>query len=336
MTDMNRNVPLTSTEIANLWSQYVNDSMSICVLTHFVKYCEDQEIKSVLEYALDIAKSHIKSLTKFFKEANYPIPIGFSKEDVNLEAPPLFTDKYLIIYMHIMAVHGLVGYTGALTTSIRDDQVEYFTKCHSETIELYRRALRILLEKGIFTRPPSLNAPESADFVKKQSFLTGWFGDRRPLNAIEVSGIFFNMQKNIVKIVLEIGFAQVAHSKEIKEYIQRGEQLCDKQFDTLGILMSESNLPSPPKHDSEVTKSTISPFSDKLMLFHIISLISTASGYYGAAFSLSQRRDLAAKYAMMIAEIAKYAEDGVNIMINKGWMEQPPTFDDRKKLANEK
>ncbi|MFS0864387.1 DUF3231 family protein [Fredinandcohnia sp. 179-A 10B2 NHS] len=336
MTDMKRHVRLTSTEIANLWSQYVNDSMSVCLLTHFIKYCEDQEIKSVLEYALDLANSHIKSISRFLKEENYPIPVGFSMEDVNLEAPPLFSDKFLLIYMHIMSIHGLVGYTGALTTCIRDDQVEYFSKCHQETIELYRKALTILLEKGILTRPPHLNAPERADFVQKQSFLTGWFGDRRPLNAIEVSGIFFNMQKNIVKIVLEIGFAQVVHSKEIKEYLQRGEQLCDKHFDTLGILMSESNLPSPPKHDAEVTNSTVAPFSDKLMLFQIISLISTASGYYGAAFSLSQRRDLGVKYAMMIAEIAKYAEDGVNIMINNGWLEQPPTFDDRKKLADQK
>ncbi|MEH7484306.1 DUF3231 family protein [Neobacillus drentensis] len=89
------------------------------------------------------------------------------------------------------------------------------------------------------------------------------------------------------------------------------------------------------KWDSEVSKSTIAPFSDKMMLFHIVTLVATASGYYGAAFALSQRRDLGLKYEMLIAEITKYAEDGANLLIKNGWMEQPPTFDDRDKLAKQ-
>lgn len=34
------------------------------------------------------------------------------------------------------------------------------------------------------------------------------------------------------------------------------------------------------------------------------------------------------------AEIAKYAEDGANMMINNGWLEEPPLSEDRDKLAN--
>ncbi|WLR57170.1 DUF3231 family protein [Mesobacillus subterraneus] len=47
----------------------------------------------------------------------------------------------------------------------------------------------------------------------------------------------------------------------------------------------------------------------------------------------SQRKDLAAIYARLNTEILIYAEDGANIMIDEGWLEQPPLSADRNDLA---
>lgn len=66
------------------------------------------------------------------------------------------------------------------------------------------------------------------------------------------------------------------------------------------------------------------------MLYHVVSLVSTAAGFYGAALSVVQRRDLAAEYTRLIGEIGLYAEDGINLMIKNGWLEQPPMAEDRK------
>nr|WP_202077686.1 DUF3231 family protein [Caldalkalibacillus salinus] len=41
-------------------------------------------------------------------------------------------------------------------------------------------------------------------------------------------------------------------------------------------------------------------------------------------------------YSRLMIEIGKFAEDGTNILIRKGWLEQPPTFADRDKLAKKK
>ncbi|WP_228547570.1 DUF3231 family protein [Filobacillus milosensis] len=330
------NTRLTSSEIANLWTQYMNDSMSICVMQHFLQHTQDPEVKSILDFAYELSNRHVNKISSFLKDDNYPVPIGFTDEDVNLDAPPIFTDKLVINYMYIMTVHGLSGYAGSLNTSIREDQVDYFIECNKEAMELYRRITKIMTDKGIIVRPPDINPPEEASFITKQSYLTGWFGKRRPLNAVEVSGIFFNMKKDVLKICLEIASRQLTNNKELKDYFKRGEQICDKQFDTFNKILSESNLPSTNKLDDQVLSSTVSPFSDKLMLFHIMNLISTAAGYYGAALALSQRRDLGAAYLGMITEILKYAEDGMNILIKNKWMEQPPTFDDRDKLAKKK
>jgi uncharacterized membrane protein YtjA (UPF0391 family) len=329
------NVRLTSAELSNLWTQYMNDSMAACMLTHFLSHVQDEDIREILDYASELSHTHLKELNKFFNNEHYPTPIGFTvKDDCYKEAPPLFSDTFMIVYLYVMTLHGLIGYGGALGSSVRADQVHYFTKCNSETMELYARIVNVMVNKGLMSRAPFINPPEKVDFVKKQNFLTGWFGDRRPLNAIEISGICFNLQKTSVKIVLELGFSQVAKSKELREYFHRGASICEKHFETLNSVLSEDHLPAPNKWSSEVTNSTIPPFSDKLMIFQILTLISTAMGYFGLGLSVSQRRDLAAKYELLIAEIGLYAEDGAQLMIKNGWLEQPPMADDRDKLAN--
>ncbi|MEW9051497.1 MAG: DUF3231 family protein [Neobacillus sp.] len=324
---------LTSAEIANLWSQYINDSMAHCVLSFFVEKVEDPDIKKVLVFAKSLSQTHLEKIEKFLHEENYPNPIGFKKEDVNLDAPPLFSDLFCLQYIYVMTLHGLTGYAGAVGTSIRADMRSYFIESSSNTMQLYNMAIDVMVSKGLISRPPNINPPSKVDFVEKQSFLTGWFGNRRPLNAIEVSGIYFNLQKTIVKIVLEIGFSQVAVSKKIREYMKRGEKICDRHFKVLSEILDESNLPSPKRWDAEITNSTVAPFSDKLMLFHIVTLVASASGYYGAAFAMAQRRDLGAQYEFLILDISRYAEDGANLLIDHGWLEQPPLFEDRDKLS---
>jgi hypothetical protein len=159
---------LTSAEIANLWTQYINDSMAACVISYFLAKVEDKDIREILEAALGLSHSHLEKVTGFFEKENYPIPVGFTKEDVNLDAPRLFSDIFFLQYMYIMTLHGLTGYAGALSTSIRADQRSYFIQCNSETMKLFDMIMNVLVHKGLVNRPPNMNAPEKADFVKKQ------------------------------------------------------------------------------------------------------------------------------------------------------------------------
>jgi hypothetical protein len=337
MEEVNHNVELTSAELANLWTQYINDSSSICILSHSIEKAKDEDIKEILLFALNLAKTHIEKITEFFNQEKFPIPKGFTlEEDVNLNAPPLFTDTFMLVYMHVMTLLGLTGYAGAVATSSREDQINYFIQCNNETMELYKRIARVAINKGINSKPPRINTPNGIDFVNAQRFLTGWFGKKRPLNAIEISGISYNMVKVVVKVVLEIGFGQVCQTKEVQKYFQRGKNICEKQFGTLSSILTKDELSSPVSWVSEVTNSTVPPFSDKLMLNHIVILVSAAVGYFGAALSVSQRRDLAIMYTTLMAEVVLYAEDGAQLLIKYGWLEQPPLADDRENLANKK
>jgi hypothetical protein len=337
MNEFTPDVELTSAEIANLWTQYMNDSLSICILTYSIEKAKDQEIKEVLEFALRLAKSHIVKITEFFHQENFPIPKGFSLEkDVNLNAPPLFTDVFILDYMHVMTLLGLTGYAGAIATSSREDQIDYFIKCNMETMELHKRIINLMLNKGLYSKTARINTPSKVDFVEDQRYLAGWFGKKRPLNAVEISGMSFNMKKDAAKTVLELGFAQVCRSIELQKYFERGKKICKNHFVTFSNKLTKEDLSSPKSWVSEVTNSTVAPFSDKLMLFHIVTLVSSAIGYYGAGLSISQRRDLAVDYTKFMAEVGMYAEDGAQLLIKNGWLEQPPLADDRDNLADKK
>lgn len=63
-------------------------------------------------------------------------------------------------------------------------------------MELYKKTLNLLLEKGLYFRAAAIPIPEKVDFVQKQSYLTGWFGERRPLNAAEIMNLYDDMQRN--------------------------------------------------------------------------------------------------------------------------------------------
>ncbi|WP_143522343.1 DUF3231 family protein, partial [Pseudomonas sp. 2822-17] len=84
----------------------------------------------------------------------------------------------------------------------------------------------------------------------------------------------------------------------------------------------------------EVTDSTTSPFSDRLiiMLFHALNQMDIT--LLGHSLSLSMRADLTAHFSKLILDVLKYGQDGFKIMVNRGWMEQPPHATDRKQSIN--
>lgn len=86
--------PLTAAEVSALWLQYLGDSMAICVYKYFLKIVENQDIKPILEFGLQLAENHITEITKFLKSENFQVPMGFTEDDVNLNAPRLFSDQF--------------------------------------------------------------------------------------------------------------------------------------------------------------------------------------------------------------------------------------------------
>lgn len=333
--DLEHNPRLTAVEITQVWNSYMTNSLSLCVYSYFLNTVEDKHIKEIVQFGLDMSKVNLEALEGFFKKEGFPIPIGFNvKEDVDLNAPRLYSDNYILNNVKDTAMIGMNTYAACIGITAREDIYEYFSNCFVKTNQLHRMAKNLMLEKGTYVRGPYLQPPIKPDYVKKQSFLTGWFGERRPLTGLEITTLYANVQRNHLGASTVIGFSQVAQSKEVTKFLIRGKEIALKHIEVFGSLLNEENLPTPMSWSSEVTDNTSFVFSDKLMMFETTSLVAFSIGYYGLALSQSMRRDLSSHYTRLLAEIMKYAEDGANIMIHNGWLEEPPMALDRSKLAD--
>ncbi|WP_235549193.1 DUF3231 family protein [Paenibacillus sp. Root444D2] len=132
---------------------------------------------------------------------------------------------------------------------------------------------------------------------------------------------------------LLIGYSQVAKDKKVRDYFIRGRNIADKHVEIFGTLLSKEYLPSASAWDTLPTESTDAPFSEKLMMFHTTALSSAGIAHYGRSLGQSPRTDLGEIYVRLTAEILNFAKDGSDILIENGWLEQPPQAADRDKLA---
>ncbi len=337
MEASDQKVHLTCAEISNLWDTYINDSVVKCILTHFLQCVDDAEVKPLLEFTIEVANSHLEDISQIYDQEGIARPEGFPVDKhVNLSAPRLFSDIFYMEYMQHMSKFGLTSHSSAIATSSRDDIRALFEKFHRQATEINREITTLMKKKGVYIRPPYMNYPKKVDFVDQQYFLTGWFGKKRPLLGNEVNHLYLTSLHNELGKSTLIGFAQVTQDPDLKSYFYSGVQLCDKILRESHRVLMESNVPNSMTWDSIVSDSTEPPYSDQLMLFVVGILSQLGVAAYGFALSLSMRRDVGALYSGFILRALTYSEDGAQMIIERGWLEQPPMFVDREKLIKGK
>lgn len=334
MNDSQNNA-LTAAEIAQLWTGYLNSSMCHCIFSYFSNTVEDQKLQSMLQEGLQLTEKHIQQLTSFFENEGLSVPYGFKvKEDVHLTAPKLFSENFSLHFIYNMAMFAVNFYALSKTLSVRSDIVEYFNTCLMEVNEYETKLKQTLVDKGLYMRSPHVIPVKETSFVESKNFMGGLFGDKRPLNVIEITNIYTNLKRNALGKTIMVGFSQVAQSKEVGQFMTRGGDIAAKHTKVFSELLEESYLPVSMSWDMEVTDSTSPPFSEKLMMFMTTSLIALSAGIYATSAASSARKDISLNFIRLSAEIANYAEDGANILIKNGWFEEPPHPADHDELAN--
>ncbi|MBU7595121.1 DUF3231 family protein [Metabacillus halosaccharovorans] len=327
-------VGLSSTEIAGLWATYINDSLAICLSKHFLQQSNNEDVKPIIKLTLDISQKHIDEIKNIFEKENFPIPKGFSDEDIDLSAPPLFFDLFPVSYAYGMSRMGMTTYSMLVSNVAREDIRSFFSKCLTSTLDLYNISVNLMLSKGIYDRPTMIPYPDKVEFVKnKETFLSKWFEKKRPLNVLELSEIFFNIERNYFALVLLTGFIQVVKDEQIKKFLTKGKDLAQRQIHFLNQTLIKEDLLGTIMTNSEVSTSTVSPFSEKLIMNLVTILNTQGITYIGHALATSARLDLATEYSKLIPEILEYGKEGTDILIERGWMEEPPHAPNRKELA---
>ena len=326
---------LTSTEIASLWTTYMNESMVMTMLTHMLIDIEDKEIRAGVKQSYDMAKRNVDFLTDFFLKQKFAKPVGFTDEDLFTNAPKLYSDTFTLIYVNHISKLAMLGYAGFLAMSVREDIRKFLTTCLQQAANLYNFTLETALSKGFFVQAPYMEVPEVIDYVDSKKYLSGLnpFTEKRPLNAIEISHLYMNIQTNSIGSKLSLSFGQTSQNKEIQEFMLRGSEISKKHVKIFTKILAESDILAPGSPDVCVSDSTSQTYSDKLMMFQMSLLSAAGTGNYTTAAAASQRSDLAVDYQRLSVEIAEFAKSGADIMIKNNWLEQPPGLKDRKKLV---
>ncbi|MDP4083684.1 MAG: DUF3231 family protein [Bacillota bacterium] len=326
------NEKLTAAEMGKLWATYMGNSMSTRILTYYLQHVDDEEIKRLLKNALNLSQDFLKTITGIFNKEGFPLPIGFTEEDVNLGAPRLFEDEFYVHYLKYVVKAGLSIYNVAIPLVFREDIKEFFIDCLNKTIVLVEEIKEILMGKGFIIKPPPIPIPEKPEFAKS-NFLNGYLGEIRPLQALEITHLYDNIENNATSFALITGFSQVVKDEKIQKLFLKGKDITNKAVERYSQKLHDANLPSPSLLNHLITTSTFSPFSDKIMLFHKVDMFSMKIRAFGNSMAVNGRHDIALMYSKSLMDISLFVSEGATILIEKGWMEKPPEAVDRETLA---
>ena len=329
------NFKLTSSEIGTLWGEYVNGTMTDVVNRYMVSIIEDEQIKAIFNDAINTFDKQKQQIVTFIQNEGFPVPIGFTDSDLYKGKPRLFTDIFCLNYLHIMTLHGLLGHSTALAVSVRKDLRNFYDSCDNDAKKMYHQTIEVLLEKGSFQRDPFFYPADNPQYVSSQDFTDGYFGKGRKLAATEIISISFNLKKSVMAKTLSIAFSQVAQTKDVRKFLTDSEKTADNQIKAFAKIMQADNLPVPRSMETEVTTSTDSPFSDKLMLYHMGFLFQAAQNYHGAGLASAMRTDLVTAYEGTILKNLMVTKKWFNLMVQNKWLEQPPLAPNRKEMARE-
>lgn len=328
-------IPLTSSEIGNLWMTYQEKTMLLRFLEYLLEHAENEEIQQILKSTYALSEQTVESIKRIFQDEGAVIPLGFTDKDVNKGVPKLFDYLYEPMFLHMMSKIEASLFALYSTMSYRKDIRQLFRQLTANSQEMYDQCTQFLLEKGVLVRPPFMSVPKEVTFIQNDSYLSGLniFKEKRSLNAIEISLLHHAIETNLTGMQLMIGFAQVANDKKVQEYFVKGMKLSKEIETTLGEFLREDYIEPPATHAGKATNSTIAPFSDKLMMYltNLLGSFGIGSNALGGAFSL--RSDLPLSMARLAQKVLPFVKEGGELMIKHGWLEEPPQVEDRRQLT---
>src|SRR5699024_1205113 len=120
----------------------------------------------------------------------------------------------------------------------------------------------------------------------------------------------FNAKRNVLGHAVITAFSQVTETKEVRDFFIKGREISEKHVRVFTDKLKEDYLPCATlgKVDQETT-SPESPFTNRLMMNLITTLIVYGIVEYGLSMSMTTRHNIYVMYTRLIAQIAAYANE---------------------------
>lgn len=328
---------ITSSELGALWLTYQEKTMILRMLEYFIEKADDEKAAAIMTNLYREIDLYVGKITQIFQNEGAVIPVGFTSQDVNKDVPKLYDNGFDIMFIRLLKEISMGLHSLNIAMTYREDIVMLFKDLTAITQNYYNQCTQYLLEKGMLVRSPYVTMPNSVEFVKDNSYLGGLnpFGEKRALNTVEVAHIHHAIEANFTGLQMILGFAQCANKNEVKKFLNDGAELAKAIIKELSETILSSDLQSAEPSGGNATRSTVAPFTDKLMMYctSLFCSFSMGGNSLGTAFSL--RNDLAAKMSVFMKDTFEYAHKGAKIMIKNGWMEEPPQMIERKRIIQQ-
>ena len=328
-------IQITSSELGSLWMTYQSTSASIVLFDLFKNKAIDKEVQNILSTYITDAENIKNEITNIFNNEKAAIPMAFDERDIVMESPSLFDDIFYIMFLRQMMKLNF-GHSAVFTAiSYKKDVHDLFKHNYDIADKYHVITTNYLLGKGVLAKPPYVTMPKHIEFIENKNYMSGFniLSDKRSLNTIEVGYINEAIENNILGMQLMTGFAQVAIENEVKLYFIEGKELSKNIITELSSVLLQSDIQPPSTWAGKATDSTKSPFSDKLMMYIVSLISSSALGFNALGTSFSMRSDLHVKLALIVKNTFSYSKKGGKLMIQHKWMEEPPQMEDRNQLT---
>ncbi len=166
--------PISSSELGTLWVTYQEKTMILRMLEYFLEKADDQESKNIMGMLWQELDYYVELMKSVFESEGAVIPIGFTKEDVNLDAPNLFEKGFDIMFIRVLKQVSLGMYSINMNMAYRIDLMTIYEGLTVITNKVYKLATLYLLKKGILTLPPYFPMPKETKFIKSTSYMSGF------------------------------------------------------------------------------------------------------------------------------------------------------------------
>lgn len=322
---------LTATEVSNIWSSYLKNSMELRLFEYFYATTEDGEIKKVVERMLNQSQKNIDELKGIFLTEKLTIPLGFTDQDRRAGAQKVFSDTFTLYFCHDLTLLSMSTYPSAFSDCTRNDVRNHFQGNVDFSMKIQNEIVDVMVAKGVYLRPPQLAIDSEVEIADSIKYLNGFFGGSRPVNAAEIANLARVIHRAQFSKMVFVTFSKLAKEKELKQHFSKGRDGIEKVLDSLQEVLEKENITISASSDYKIFDVEMSPFSDKLMLF----FVNTCLGIFcftmiSQAMTSSLRTDLVLKFTTISDDMKKYYGKGILFAIQEKWFEQPPQAVDRK------
>lgn len=320
-----RSKELTISEISNLWSSYLKNSMELQFFTYFFQTAEDRKVRKIVGRLLQQSGKNLKQLQYFFHKESMSAPIGFTDDDINIKAGKVFSDHFILFFCHDITQLSLSTYPSALGESTRKDIRDYFEITLKFTLKIQNEIVDLMLSKGIYPKPPKIKLDDRIDFARSIKYLNGFMGGSRALNAPEIANLSRLTHRAQFSRKIFATFSHISQRKDMKDHFSKGRALAEDVLRSLQELIDKENIPV--STDKELTQFDVDlpPFSEKMMLFFVNTCIGIfCFSIISQAMTSSLRSDIIIKLLGISKNMSLYYGKGLVITIKENWLEQPP------------